>query len=176
MPTFNLITQTSVGSGGANTVTLNNIPLIYDDLRLFILARATTGSSNFEVRFNGDATGSIYLRAYAYYNTSSTTVPSANNSASTMIGLVTPSTYDAGTFAGNDFVIPGYRRNTEKTMYGITAMGFYSNAGHGTIPRIYNIGNTWTITQRTPITSITLIGDTTFAEYTSISLYGIKQT
>lgn len=175
MPTFEFIAKATAVSGGSASLTLSNIPQIYDDLRVIALTRSTGGGNNTYFRFNGDATSAGYLYQISYNNNGSTTVPSGTGSDTSALALGNQNAYDASTFGPTDYYIPGYRNWSEKTMYGLSSQAFHTT---GVPAYQYIAGTSWVSSSAmSSITSITIFSSSgNLQQYSSISLYGIKRT
>lgn len=175
MPTFEYLAKATAGAGGSTSLTISNIPQVYDDLRIIAMTRSTTNSNNTYFRFNGSNESAAYVYQVSFNNNGSTTVPSTNGSATDITALGNQNAYDATTFAPTDYYIPGYRNWTEKTIYGLSSQAFYTT---GVPAYQYITGSTWVATYgNSPINSITILSSgTALAQYSSITLYGIKRT
>lgn len=176
MPTFEFIAKSTVGAGGTSSVTLNNIPQSYDDLRIIVLCRATVGANNLYFRFNNNSTSSGYVVQFSYSTGSgATVVPSSLQNNAEATAVLNQSGYDAGTYAPTDYLIPSYRINGEKTITGTSSQVAYTSTGLYQ----YLATSTWSVTgtSSAPITSITVFPSSgSLDQYTSITLYGIKNT
>lgn len=164
---FKIASQT-VGSGGASTVTFNNIPQGYTDL----LVKASTRSSNAAtgdallVYFNG-ATGNFSHRFLIGDGTntySGTTGYSAPPSYG-WIGYSTGATGTANTFGNTDMYIPNYTSSNYKS---ISSDSVFENNATNAAQLL--CANLWSSTSA--ITSMTFLGNTTL-QYSTITLYGI---
>jgi hypothetical protein len=167
-----LISTTTVGAGGAASIDFTAIPGTYTDLVLVASLRDTTsgtGDGGFAIRFNSSTSG--YATRFLGGNGSSAT--SSTGSSSTLIGN---NGYGGDPYAGttaNTFgnyalTIPNYSGSTAKTA-SIDAVG-ETNA---TTAYQSIAAASWTGTAA--ITSITLLPATSFAQYSSASLYGITK-
>jgi hypothetical protein len=162
-----IYTQT-VGSGGANAITFNNIPQSFTDLKVVISARssgsfdasavtlypnAATGDglqSGTELFANQNGTGS-----YRANNIFSDTLPGANVTANTFNNL--------------EFYIPNYTSSNFKQIIvdGVT------EANNTTMMRLCFTAGLWRSTSS--ITSLQLGLGSAFVQYSTFSLYGITK-
>lgn len=150
------IATTTLGSA-ASSITFNSISSAYTDLRLVIVASASSG--DVQLQFNSD-TGSNYSRTYIYGTGSSAGSFSGANTSFVYLdgaGLsTTPKMYTADIFS--------YAGSTYKTFL---YTGSEDNNGSGQVLRGVAL---WRSTSA--ITSIYLYG-ATFAIGTTATLYGI---
>lgn len=163
--------QTIVCSGGETSVTFNNIPQNYTDLKL-------VGSHR------SNAAGSIYSTTYVYFNGDNT----SSNYASKMLdgaGSGTPTSYanylywagqgatsTSNTFANSEMYILAYSTTNRKVVsidnvMETNATGAYVDIG----------GGIWSGTNGTsPITSIYIYNNgSSYLQYSTFTLYGIGQ-
>lgn len=175
MPTFEFLAKGTVGAGGAASLTLSNIPQVYDDLRLIMLTRSTANANNAYIRFNGDSTASGYVTQISFNNNGSTTVPSSSQSNDAVTSLTNQNAYDSLAFAPTDFYIPLYRSYSQKTIYGLSSQNIHTTGVPGFQ---YITGSTWSSSlSSSAIQSITItVNSGNLAQYSVATLYGIKRT
>ena len=174
---YESIATTTVGAGGAATVTFSSIPSTYTHLQIRILARYT-GTQNsgapMYVRFNSD-TGSNYSfhRVLGYANQSSSGVAAAGYATQTYMqaGYTSGGSTTANMFSGQIVDILDYANtNKYKTIKSLGGYDTNTDTGYTSIG-LYS-GN-WQSTSA--VTSVTIIPDTdNWAQYSSFALYGIK--
>jgi len=163
--THKLIQTTTVGSGGAASIDFTSIPSTYTDLKLVLSARNTGAENAVFVSFNGTTT--TYSGKILFGNGASA---ASNNPAARTIMYSNFSTDTASTFANAEVYIPNYTGSAQKSFTSDTAQ---ENNG-ATSYQIFLAG-LWTGTAA--ITQLTLTGATgNFAQYSSASLYGIKNS
>lgn len=131
--TFEPIATTTLGSAAA-TITFSSIPNTYTDLRLVVVATASSGTNNavFNLRFNSD-TGSNYSSTYLHGDGSSAVSTRLTNETyipmtqSTGFGLTTanPSILEADIFsyAGSTNKSVLYTQSNDKNGSGSVAKG-----------------------------------------------------
>jgi hypothetical protein len=162
------IATTTVGSGGASSITFSSIPSTYTNLQLRILARETGGTSNQSVtfQFNSD-TGNNYS-VHRLTASGSGVAPDGAASISVIYNGSFPTTSEtANLFGAGIFDILDYTNtNKNKTLRSIAG---YDNNGTGWV---YFCSGAWYNTSA--INSITIAGTTGFAQYSSFALYGVK--
>lgn len=163
--TYKLIETVTVGAGGAGSIQFSSIPQTYTDLKL-VLSGRRTGSlpTGMYITFNGSTSNfsGIYL-----YATGSSVVSS---SLARYVGSVGGTDWTASVFNNTEIYIPNYTGSTNKSFS--TDNVAENNA---TAAGLNLIAGLWS--QTTAITSIAVAPDTSdFAQYTSASLYGIKNS
>ena len=171
---FVSIATTTVGSGGASSVTFSGIPSVYTHLQLRILERGSQGggytSAGLRLRMNSD-TSTNY--SWHVLRGSGSAASSENSVSADVIGLGEQATSASGnsTLSGLVIDILDYKdTNKYKT---IRSLGGYDANGSGYVT--FASGN-WRNTNA--ITSLTLayvgLPDEGFAQYSSFALYGIQ--
>ena len=166
-----IYTQT-VGSGGASSITFNNIPQTFTDLMVVLSGRTTdTSSSNYVsdclFRINGNS--SNYSETVIRNNSSSPSTFRATN-YSYGLGLTnTGRLATANTFSNAQMYISNYTSNNFKSY--IIECAIESNTANFDSTN-YGIAGLWSNTST--ITSLVFTdGYGSFAQYSTISLYGI---
>jgi hypothetical protein len=165
---YESIATTTVGSGGASSVSFSSIPSTYAHLQIRILGRGSYTYSNLldgTINFNSDTTVSNY---YSHTLKGNGTAASASAEASCYLKNVFPgANQTASVFGGYVIDILDYAdTNKYKT---VRYLGGVDVNGSGQL----NLGsNLWKNTSA--ISSIQLFVDGNWTQYTSIALYGIK--
>jgi len=171
---YDSIATTTVGSGGASSITFSSIPATYTHLQLRGISRintAATGASYNLLSFNSDTTaGNYYMHTLA--GTGAVAVSEAypgQSGEGFYQGESTRNNLTAGIFASNVHDILDYA-NTSKYKTIRTLNGWDAN-GSG---EIYLSSGLWMSTSA--ITSITInpVATKAFVQYTQFALYGIK--
>jgi hypothetical protein len=164
--TFELIASSTVGSGGAATISFSSIASTYTDLCLKLSARATgTGTAkSVLVSYNGSS--SSFTSRFLEGNGSSA---ASYTSPAQFGGNFTGGGATASTFGNLELYIPNYAGSANKSASSdaVTennATGAYSDL----------TASLWSNTAA--ITSITLTPEAgvTFAEFSTAYLYGVK--
>lgn len=169
-----LLAETTVGAGGAASVTFSNIPADYQHLQIRGIAKNTesSGVNNAWMRLNSDS-ATNYFHHGLYGDGASAASSNAVNSQSQMsLGIWATSNAAGATnmFTGNIVDILDYastsKFKTVRTLFGgdINGSGGYVGLTSGL----------WRSTSA--VTSVTLLngGSATFTQYTTFALYGIK--
>ena len=177
-PTFFQLATTTVGSGGASSVTFSNIPQVYTDLLIKVSARDNFNSGQnenwFSLQFNGVTTSysSIELTGNAGGTVASVSRGVLNSGIYT--GDEPMATSTANTFSNKEFYIPNYTSSNYKSV----SMDAVSE-NNGTLSGANGPKNTllaalWSNTA--PITSISFLdaNASSFVQYSTFTLYGVR--
>lgn len=166
--TFTLIASSTVGSGGASTITFSSIPGTYTDLLLYTSLRSDGSFTNQDLvlTFNGSSANlsQIFLIG--------TGTGTANGSSTDFFGgVVNGATSTASTFSNNSVYLPNYASTTVNKSGSIDGV------------RENNATNTSTYlgaglrSNTAAITSITLgLSSNSFVQYSTAYLYGIVKS
>jgi hypothetical protein len=163
--TFELIASSTVGAGGAASIDFTSIPSTYTDLVLELSLRFNDSNSNLQLQYNGATTS--FSRRQLTGNGTSATSASASDA---YIGAIGNSTYTANTFGSSTIYIPNYAGSANKSA---SADNVTENNSTGAVSNI--VAHLWSNTAA--ITSIKLSdlsGISTFVQYSTAYLYGVK--
>jgi hypothetical protein len=166
----------AIGAGGVSTVTFNNIPQTFTDLKIVISERASVTDiygdySDFIIaKINGD-NGSNYSTTSLRAATSVITYRNANDS-SAQFGLGNGPLTGSNTFGNTEIYIPNYAGSNFKTslVSGVSE----DNSNASTMFRILQAG-LWRNTSPVTSLSFTSLGGGNFVQYSTFSLYGITK-
>jgi hypothetical protein len=167
MAAYNLIATTTVGSGGAASIVFSGIPQTYTDLELVLSTRTGYASlfDDTQIQFNGASTNltSRWVQGNG--------AAASSSNATSIFLFENAANSTASVFSNTKIYIPNYTSSNNKsvsidnvtetnatTMYMRLIAGLWSNSA--------------------AITSITYNSaySSTFAQYSSASLYGIKNS
>jgi hypothetical protein len=163
--TYKLIETVRVGSGGAASITFSSIPQTYTDLMLLTSARSTSTGLAVVAKFNGSSAN----YTGKYLEGSGSSVASGTMSIN-QAGNSVASSYTASVFASNYLYIPNYTGSTFKS-----SSSDATTENNATVSYMAFYANLWSDTSA--ITSIALtVSAGSFAEFSSASLYGIKNS
>jgi hypothetical protein len=166
--TYTLIQSVTVGSGGAASIEFGSIPQTYTDLVLASSVRtdesATFSYSN--ISFNGNT--SSYSSRWVY---GTGAAAGSINLSTNRIMDINAASNTSSTFTNFSIYIPNYAGSTNKS-FSIDSV--HEQNGTTAYPEL--IAGLWSNTAS--ISSIKLYLDSTykFVQYTSASLYGIKNS
>ena len=163
--TYTAIATVTVGSGGASTIEFTSIPATYTDLAISVSARETSGASGVAyVKPNGSTSN---LSRRILYGLGSS---NGSGTGTDWAFYINKSDSTASTFGNTLIYIPNYTSSNNKTA-SIDSV----NENNATSAFMLLGANLWSNTSS--ITSITLSADGgSFAQYSSATLYGIKNS
>ena len=167
--TFDLISSYTVGSGGASSIDFTSIPGTYTDLCVKYSLRGNGGATirSVQARFNSN-TSSIYSARIIDGNGSSASSAVVTNDAIFYwAGWANDTNSTANTFSNCEMYIPNYAGSANKS-FSLDAVA--ENNATTAYTRIE--AGLWASTSA--ITSINLIGETAFLQYSTAYLYGVK--
>lgn len=173
MGTYIPIATIVVGSGGANTIEFTSIPGTYSDLLLKLSARSNRNvflATSLNLRFNG-STANYYNMNLTKQSTSASESVTSNANESEL-GWNSQDTDTANTFGVSQIYIPNYTSSNNKTFSADTVQENNSTSQYMSIS-----SGRWE--NSAAITSITLRqlnGSFNFKQYSTATLYGIKNS
>jgi hypothetical protein len=165
--TYTLIQSVTVGSGGAASIEFGSIPQTYTDLLIKLSLRSTTAVTNRTFYLNPNGSSANGTSRILIGNGAS-----ASSQTDTRItGRDIPGTSATSSVFGNaEFYIPNYRSSVAKS---ISVDAVMENNATTAVSGI--TANLWNVTDAiTTLTFVPELGD--FAQYSSASLYGIKNS
>jgi hypothetical protein len=170
--TYVKIASVTVGSGGAANIDFTSIPSTYTDLKLVHSTRMS-GANPYEVialEFNNDTTTANYNFMYLYANGNATSSGSGNIKFG---GYGNAASATASTFGNTEIYVPNYLGSNQKSYSTDTVVENNSTTNGQWILAIH--AGKWSNTSA--ITSVKLIpGSGTFVQYSTATLYGIKNS
>jgi len=172
--THKLIQTITVGSGGSASIDFTSIPGTYTDLIIkhSLRSAVSTTLNDCYLRFNSSTSG---YSERMIYNSSGTAAGSASNSAGNIAwaGTMPAGTATASIFGNTEIYIPNYASSTIFKSISFDTSGENNSATDWSL--MLNAG-LWS--NNSAITSITLYpaNSSTFVQYSSASLYGIKNS
>ena len=169
--TYTLIASNTVGSGGASSITFSSIPSTYTDLVIKTSARSTNALSSISsmlMRFNGSS--SSYTDRRIVGSGASASSDSNVYSGYIYLGEANGGGSTASTFGNTEFYIPNY---TSANFKSVSTDNVQEN--NNTTAYAQLIAGLWSNTAA--ITSIEIfVNGTTFGQYSTFYLYGIKNS
>jgi hypothetical protein len=153
-----LIASSTVGSGGAASITFSSIPAGYTDLTLVLSARATSTTATITIAFNGSSAS--FIGTYIQGNGSA----GSQATSTTLVGRPTISTDTASTFGNLRIFMPNYSGATNKT-FSVDLV----TENNATAAFAQLFGVQWSNTAAINQVSLSLAN---FAEFTTAYLYG----
>jgi hypothetical protein len=165
---FDSIATTTVGGGGAASVTFSSIPSTYRHLQIRMLVRSSSTSNGYTLQINSD-TGSNYTKHYLYGTGSAAAAAGLANTTSIILSDGAVSTSTSGVFGGAVCDILDYTSTTKNKT--VRTLGGFDNNGNGGI--FFNSG----LYFATPavVSTLTITPDAgSFVQYSQFALYGVK--
>ena len=166
--TYEAIATVTVGSGGAANITFSSIPATYTDLVLKISGRHDTSSDQgIFIKFNGSTSN----RSHRYVAGNGTT-PESSSGTDGYIGSIQGTNATASTFNNTEVYIPNYASSNNKSssIDNVTE-------NNATTAYVNLVAGLWS--DSAAITSIAMTvgnGTQNFVQYTTATLYGIKNS
>jgi hypothetical protein len=173
--TYEAIATVEVGSGGAATIDFTSIPQTYTDLVLKISKRDTrnTGDANpIKITFNGNTSSYTYKMLYGDGSSVSSYSESSFFTDAGWGGYGNQNTGNtANTFSNHEIYIPNYAGSNNKSF---SVDSVHENNATNAYAQL--VANLWSNTAA--ITSITLTPNNgfNFVQYSTATLYGIKNS
>jgi hypothetical protein len=164
--TFKAIATTTVGSGGASSIDFSSIPATYTDLVIKLSLRQSSINIAYGLVYFNNSSANFTFRSI---EGSGSTAVSASGSTGPY-GIPTPSSYTANSFSNIEIYIPNYAGGNNKS-YSVDAV-IETNAATAYSDLIAGLWSQTTAINR--LTFYPVAG--TFDQYSSITLYGIKNS
>jgi hypothetical protein len=164
--TYTPIATVEVGSGGAADIEFTSIPGTYTDLAIKLSVRTGFAgvADDMLLTLNGSASG--FSNRYIYGNGSSVFSATAYGN---LVGNPVGSTATANTFSNIEIYFPNYASSNEKS-YSVDSV----SENNATAANAFIIaGKNTTVSA---ITSLSVAGSSNFVEYSTATLYGIKNS
>jgi len=164
--TYVAIATTTVDSGGAANIEFTSIPQTYTDLLVKFSLRTAISNTYEEIRVRFNSNTSSYSQR-VLYGTGSIAGSASNSDIQYFI--VNGDTATANTFGNGEVYIPNYAGSNYKSFMGDTVQENNSSTAY-----IYANAALWSNTSA--ITSVKLDPANNFKQYSTATLYGIKNT
>ena len=159
---YESIASTTVGAGGASTITFSSIPATYTHLQIRAIGIGTGFAFSY-LHFNTD-----YASNYSYHQLSGdgATASAAGGANTSLIYTLQGASSSTFPAAGVIDILDYANTNKYKT---IRLLSGYDKNGTG---EMYFRSGAWRSTSA--VTTIEISSSTSFAQYSSFALYGIK--
>jgi hypothetical protein len=163
-PSYESIATTTVGSGGASSITFSSIPATFKHLQIRGIGKPTSaGGQEVYIRYNGDSAATSYFSHQLYGN--GTAAVSASYGTVNQAYITYWSGSEFGSFVCDILDYSNTNKNTTSR-----ALGGHDLNGSGFILLRSGL---WINTSA--VSSINLfLSSGNFAEYSQLALYGIK--
>jgi len=163
--TYSKLAEVTVGAGGSSTITFNNIPQNYTDLKVVMSIRDTYAAVSAAAFVSINGTTSSQSSKYAQGSGSSAV--SGNLPSNTLVGLNTGANATANTFSNIDLYISNYASSNNKSYSADSVTENNATEAYANI-----IAGLWS--NVTAITSLTFTCGSLFTQYSTATLYGVK--
>jgi hypothetical protein len=174
--TMTLISTATVGSGGAATISFTSIPSTYTDLKVIYCFKPPAGDVGIKINFNSTTSGysDIYIQALNTTSTPSALAKGTNVFAGVAAygGAIADSSLSSGNLFNNaELYVPNYTASQYKAFV-------VSNVGEAdrNLGFIEEISSLWSNNAAIDRIDFTVNGGGNFAQYSTASLYGIKNS
>jgi len=171
-----LIASSTVGSGGASTITFSSIPATYTDLVVKLSGRNSgTGGTYNSVFLSINGTPSGTLHSFKTIYTIGTTVGSngASGTSSIVVGVTPLSDSTTNTFSNTEIYFPNYTTSNNKSLSSDSVM----ENNTSTNGAIFNNLTAGLWASSSVISSLVLTSDSSsFLQFSTAYLYGIKNS
>lgn len=167
--TFIKIQTVTVGTGGAATIGFTSIPQTYSDLKIVLSSRSGVADTSELGLFSFNGLTTNFTSYYMFGSGNLNSVASQNGTRTA--GVIQGNSTTASIFGNFEIYIPNYTSSNNKSFNGESVTE--NNASEALA---YFVTGVWANTAA--ITSITLTpnGGTNFREFSTATLYGIKNT
>jgi len=171
--TFTKISSVTVGSGGASNINLTSIPSTYTDLCVKVTARTNLSDTEefLRLEFNGSG-GTAYSYRNVYGNGS--TAVSLNDAGVANVlygGISNASLSTSNTFSNCELYIPNYAGSNNKSFSADLV-----NEQNATKAFTMLVAGLWSNTSAITSVKLTPASGGSFVQYSTATLYGIKNS
>jgi hypothetical protein len=162
--TMTLIASYTVGAGGASSIDFTSISSAYTDLKIIASTRMAGSSANY-ITLNGSSSTFTNKLLYGNGGVAVSAAPTGNRAVDQNDSSTT-----ASTFSNLEIYIPNYAGSNNKSF---SQDGVTENNGTTAYAEMW--ASLWSTTSA--ITSLSLTaGSSTFVQYSTAYLYGIKSS
>ena len=168
--TYTLIASNTLSTATA-TITFSSIPATYTDLLVKISARDTYASVStaFYLEFNGNTGANYNMRRLRGTGSAADSYSESNTTTINLYNIKPGSSATANTFGNAEIYIPNYTSSNNKS---VSVDGVGENNATEAYAALF--AGLWA--QTNAITSIKLYAETSFVQYSTFYLYGIKNS
>lgn len=166
--TFIKIASVTVGSGGASSIDFTSIPSTYTDLCIKLSSRSANASNFDNPRLTINSSTSTFSRDEIYAETGSVGFESVSDR---IMGTTPASNATSSTFGSLDFYLPSYSGSNIKSF---TADSVTEN--NSSTQSMWLLSGIWATTSAITDITISLQSAGNFVQYSTATLYGIKNS
>jgi hypothetical protein len=175
--TYEAIATVEVGSGGAADIEFTSIPATYTDLEIKLSGRCNATNAGYQLRlniyFNGSTSGysECWLQSEGNNTKNSGTNYFSVGGSNGLGGAIVPSDWTASTFGNTAIYIPNYAGSNNKS-WSVDS----SNENNGTFGSLMLAGLLWSNSAAITSVKLNIYPSANFVEYSTATLYGIKNS
>lgn len=174
--TFSLIASSTVGAGGAATVTFSGIPQTFADLKVIISGRSGSWGysyNNLNMAINGSPGGTAYSDKVLYSVGTSAGSLGHTGTDEFLVGATPSTAGTASTFSNTEIYIANYASSSTYKSISSDSVTERNSITNGDVFLNMSAG-IWA--SNSAITSLVFTTDvTSFEQYSTFYLYGIKK-
>ena len=164
--TYELIETITVGVGGAASIEFTSIPQTYTDLLVKVSLRSDENNATAKLEFNASS-----LNLTQRFLQGSGSAASSGFSSTLINVMENPSSATANVFSSNEVYVPNYTGSTYKS---VSVDGVTEKNATDAYARL--LAGLWSNTAAITSLKITCTAAGDFVQYSSASLYGIKNS
>lgn len=162
------IQTVTVGAGGTSSIQFTSIPQTYTDLKIVLSSRDSYAAVSTAVylQFNGSSASNYIMRRVRGSGSVADSYSESSQAAINLYNIKPGSSATANTFGNAEIYIPNYTSSNSKSVS-------VDGVGENNATEAYDVlfAGLWSLTSA--ITSITMLPDTAFIQYTTATLYGV---
>ena len=166
--TFIKIASVTVGGGGAASMAFTSIPATYTDLCIKLSGRSANASNFDNPRLTINGSTSTFSRREIYAESGSVGSEAVSDR---LIGVVPAASATSSTFGSLDFYLPNYSGSANKS-YSVDSV----TENNSTTQGMWMLAGLWSTTSAITDITITLNTAANFVQYSTATLYGIKNS
>ena len=171
MAAYNLIATITVGVTSVASIEFGSIPQTYTDLVLKCSLRGNGGATIRSVKINVNGNTSAIYSGKILESTGTSTSSASTSGDPTLYwgGVANDTSSTANLFSNTDIYISNYAGSSNKSISIDSVVENNASYGHGRLAALL-------ASTASAISLISIIGETNFIQYSSASLYGIKNS
>jgi hypothetical protein len=171
--TYKAIATVTVGSGGAATIDFTSIPATYTDLLVKVSARSSrvANQDEYRISINGSTSSFTYRQLYGGAGSGSVVTGSSSGSVG-FIGIMPAANNTVSTFSSQEIYLPNYAGSNNKSI----SVDSAAENNAATYWQLDLVALLWSNTSAITSLSFASSNSANFAQHTTATLYGIKNS